>query len=467
MQLRLTNTAVLAAGLSVLILAPLVTSPFGPDAQAADQIAADANEGPDMRILTTPEEVHFRVSLGKVGKRFRPQELSGADGWSVRLAPKRASGDAAWPTPAIDDDRVFVGGPLNSSEFYALRAGNGTLSWKAKLADNGPTPATVRDRRVYFNTQSCTLYAYDTRNGTRLWSKYLAGHLESIPAVDGESIVTTRPERHGRSVRHDGGLPALTVLNRRGRIESDTTIDGQALGSPILHGGNAYLATRQGTLYCVDVEKGEELWSRQCNARGAPWVDKTGVYVATQESLQAYHPTTGSARWTHQAVTPSSRDRRRTLPQTLIPPPLRIDQAAKTKTDAFWGEGMRPVRVNSNLCIAEGRALRFFDSVTGAEVAYWELDVKHAFVGAPIVAGDTVVVSTRGGEVRGVDTRHGEIIWAVDLGRRLGSGVIVDDGKLYVMTRDGRLVCVQTGDLRADGWPMWGGTPEHSSSASK
>ena len=53
-------------------------------------------------------------------------------------------------------------------------------------------------------------------------------------------------------------------------------------------------------------------------------------------------------------------------------------------------------------------------------------------------------------------------IWAVDIDQRLGSGVIVDDGKLYVVTRDGRLVCVQTGDLRADGWPMWGGTPSHA-----
>jgi len=191
-------------------------------------------------------------------------------------------------------------------------------------------------------------------------------------------------------------------------------------------------------------------------------VDDTGVYVAAKGTLQAYHRTTGTPRWTYQAVTPSSRDRGRQMPRTLTPPPLRVSAAASTATDAFWGEGMRPVRVNDTLCIAEGRALRFFHSVTGVEIAYWELDVKQPIAGAPIVAGDTVIVATHGGEVRGVDTRHGEIVWAVDIGQRLGSGVIVDDGKLYAVTRDGRLVCVQTGDLTADGWPMWGGGPENA-----
>jgi len=464
MQLRVTTAVALATGLTSLLAALLIAPPI----RAADRPETDADIGPDMRILTTPEEVHFRVTLGGASKRFRPQKLGGAQGWSVRLAPNRGGAAAAWPTPATDGERVFVGGPLTSSEFFAVRAETGTLSWRAHLADNGPTPATVRDRRVVFNTQSCTLYSYDARTGTRLWSKYLANHLESIPAVDDDSIVTTRPERHGRSAKKGGNLPALTVLNRRGRIQSDTTIDGEAVGGPVLHGGNAFVATREGTLYCVNIDEGKEQWSRKVQARGAPWVDDSGVYVATDASLQAFHPATGTPRWTHQAVTPSSRDGDRPPRRTMAPPPLRPAQAAKATTDAFWGEGMRPVRVGGGeLCIAEGRALRFFDRVTGAEVAYWELDVEHDFAGAPIVAGDTVIVSTHGGEVRGVNTRHGEIVWAVDIGQPLGSGVVVDDGKLYAVTRDGRLVCVQTGDLSADGWPMWGGTPEHAAPATR
>jgi len=144
MQLRVTTTVALAAGLSALL--------FAPQSRAAEQAEADSNAGPDMRILTTPEEVVFRVALGDHGRRFEPQKLKGADGWSVRLAPKGGTGSAAWPTPATDGERVFVGGPLNSSEFYAVRAETGKLAWKAHLTDNGPTPATVRDRRVVFNT---------------------------------------------------------------------------------------------------------------------------------------------------------------------------------------------------------------------------------------------------------------------------------------------------------------------------
>jgi outer membrane protein assembly factor BamB len=431
-----------------------------PHVQAADQAPSGAREGPDMRILTTPQDVLFRVQLGEIGRRFQPVPVEGAMGWSVRLCMTKTGEDHTWPLPATDGERVFVGGPLSYSEFYALRADDGRLAWKTSLGDNGPTPPVVRDRRVYFNTQSCTLYAYDTRNGSKLWSRYLAGTLESIPALAGEEIVTTRPSRHGVPAKNGGNLPALTVLDLAGRVQNDIDIDGEALGAPILHDGKAYLATRAGTLYCVDLDEGETQWARRCNARGAPWVDDTGIYVATKDALAAYTPKTGIERWTEVAITPSSRTR--DIPTTTRPPALRVQKANAAKTDAFWREGMRPVAVDDMLCIAEGRTLRMFHRVTGAETAWWEIDVDGNFVGAPIITGSTVVVATREGQIRAIDARHGEIVWAVDIDRPLGSGVIVDDGKVYAVTRDGRLVCVHTGDLRADGWPMWGGTPEHS-----
>jgi len=291
MQLRRTTAITLGAITLALGVGGVL---FAPHSRAADRRDASAgfDAGADMRILTTPEEVHIRVVLGKPAKRFKPQAIGGADGWSVRLGPPQDRTAAAWPTPATDGERIFVGGPLHSTEFYAMRAATGTLAWRAHLTDNGPTPATVRDRRVVFNTQSCTLYSYDAKTGSRRWSKYLAAHLESIPAMDGESIVMTRPERHGYSAKNDQSIPALTVLSTRGRIQSDLTIDSQALGAPVMHGGNAYVATRAGTLYCIDVGQGKERWSRDCSARGAPWVDDSGVYVASQDSLQAYHRTT-------------------------------------------------------------------------------------------------------------------------------------------------------------------------------
>lgn len=444
-----TRAAVLAA-----VLAVAASLPAAPRLLALDD---PESAGPDMRLLATPQELLFRVDLGKAGRRFQPQALEGAMGWSVPLAQGSTTLDVAWPTPATDGERVFVGGPLSYAEFYALDAESGRLSWKAGLSDNGPTPPVVRDRRVYFNTQSCTLYAYDTRSGTRLWSRYLAGHLESIPALAGETLVTTRPERHER---RNGGGPALTLLDLRGRITKNVDIDSEAIGAPVLHGGNAYVATRGGLLYCVDLAQGEQRWSRACQARGAPWVDDTGIYVATGGEVQAFHPETGRPRWDHVAITPSSGTRE--LPTTVQPPPLRKEIADRNRGDAFWGEGMRPVLLGDELCIAEGRTLRFFHRITGAEIAWWELDVDDDIVGAPIVAGETVVVATRTGQVRAVDVRHGEVAWAVDVGAVLGSGIVVDDGKLYAVTRDGRLVCVHTGDLRADGWPMWGGTAGHA-----
>jgi hypothetical protein len=35
---------------------------------------------------------------------------------------------------------------------------------------------------------------------------------------------------------------------------------------------------------------------------------------------------------------------------------------------------------------------------------------------------------------------------------------VVSGGRVYAVARGGELVCLSTGDARADGWPMWGGS---------
>ncbi len=445
----LTLTVAVAVSVAVSVAA---------DRAAHAQDAAPASDL-DMRILTTPADVRFDVDIGKLGQRYRAKPLRGAKGWAVRLGTRKMK-SALWPTPATDGERIYVGGPLESSEFFAMHADTGGLAWRRSLADAGPTPAVVRDRRVYFNTQSCTVYAYDGPTGNRVWSRYLAGHVEAIPAVTETAVLSTRPSRHEAKV--DANLPALTVMDpRRGTILANVTIDAEALGGPVVSGNRAFVATRLGTVFCIDTEKGETRWKHNCGARSAPWLDESGLFVVGREAIESYHPETGFRRFADAAITPSSRDAQ---PITAQPSPPRVRRSAISQNGegGFWKDASRPVVAAERLVLAEGRTLRVFDRVTGAEQAWWEIDVDHPFSGSPVVAGDTVVVATSQGQVRAIDVTQGEIVWALDIDAQLASGFILDASKLYAMTTDGRLLGIETGDLRADGWPMWGGSPTHA-----
>jgi Ca-activated chloride channel family protein len=86
-------------------------------------------------------------------------------------------------TPAFANAKVFVGAGFHSTTVYALDAENGTLRWVGETPDGGPTAALVDDDKVLFNTESCTLFAFDVRSGRQLWSHYLGDPVAFQPAV--------------------------------------------------------------------------------------------------------------------------------------------------------------------------------------------------------------------------------------------------------------------------------------------
>ncbi len=420
--------------------------------------AVEADDGVDMRILGTPAEVHFRVTLPKRGARFQAAKIRGADGWVIELAARSARSDSAWPTPATDGKRVFAGGPLNSSEMFAVDFLTGRFSWRTRMNDNGPTPPVVRDRRVYVNTQSCTLYAFDTRNGHEVWSNFLASSLESVPSLADGAVVTARPKRAKNPTRDESEIPALTlVAPETGEVLADVAIDADGRGAPVVRDGAAILTTKSGAVYCVDLAEGRTRWRKEIGARGMPAVDDSGVYVAGSSAVACLDLRTGRDRYSEMAFTPSSRDTM-TVRDPVRAPTVRAEAANTIDGGAFWGDGLRPTLADDKLVLAAAKTLRVFDKRTGQDLAWWELDVEGAIVGQAALARGTVVVATRLGEIRAVDLKHGEVAWAVDLGARLAGGVIVHDSRVIATTTDGRLISVHTGDLRADGWPMWGGS---------
>src|SRR5437868_14561275 len=76
----------------------------------------------------------------------------GKKGWRVTLP-----GNHPLATPALADQKVFLGGGFGSHEFYALDAKTGKQLWVYRTGDDGPTAAVIAGDVVAFNTESCEL----------------------------------------------------------------------------------------------------------------------------------------------------------------------------------------------------------------------------------------------------------------------------------------------------------------------
>ena len=80
----------------------------------------------------------------------------------------------------------------------------------------------------------------------------------------------------------------------------------------------------------------------------------------------------------------------------------------------------------------------------------------------PISAGEKLLVSTITGEVWQLDTKDGEIDKKFKVGSQMRFPPIVDKGRIYVGTQDGKVVCIKSGDKSLTGWTTWGGNSAHS-----
>jgi outer membrane protein assembly factor BamB len=80
----------------------------------------------------------------------------------------------------------------------------------------------------------------------------------------------------------------------------------------------------------------------------------------------------------------------------------------------------------------------------------------------PIAAGRSLLVATVKGIVLQLNPETGQTIKSYEIGSPIRFPPVVDQGRIYVGTQDGKLVCVDTGNVELTGWPMWGGDPGHT-----
>jgi outer membrane protein assembly factor BamB len=89
-------------------------------------------------------------------------------------------------------------------------------------------------------------------------------------------------------------------------------------------------------------------------------------------------------------------------------------------------------------------------------------EVLDAATTPPAVVNGKLFVGTSDGRLLCLSAETGDELWSVPLGEPVLFQPAVVGGRVFVGTAGGTLFGLETGDPDADGWRMWGATPAHN-----
>lgn len=200
-------------------------------------------------------------------------------------------------SPAISDASVIV--PYSSGELFALRLGNGRVSWQENLTstrrvDALSSLADIRGRPVvdrgfvFAVSHAGRLIAIDLRSGARAWDRRIGG--TETPWVAGDYLFLVTTDQILLAVTREGGRVRWATPLPRFEDEEDRE-DPISWVGPVLVKDRLLVGNNLGELWAVSPYTGEPLGRIDVGAglRLAPIVADGTVYVQTDDGdLIAY-----------------------------------------------------------------------------------------------------------------------------------------------------------------------------------
>lgn len=271
----------------------------------------------------------------------------------------------------VGDGELLLG--TSNAQAMALSEDNGAILWRSPVSSEVLAAPRSGEGVVVVQTNDGKLFGLDASDGRRLWL-----YQEAVP------VLTLRGRSAPLILRGkviaglaNGKLVALTLRDGkllwetpiavpRGRSELDRMVD--ITSDPQLYEGVIYVASFQGRVAAVDPESGRILWGRDVSSYAGLAVDETNVYVTDEHSqVWALDRASGSSAW---------------------------------KQDKLRGRMLTaPVVLGSSVVVGDFEGyLHWLSKDNGAFQTRLRVD-SSGILAPGVVAGDTLYVASRRGEV--------------------------------------------------------------------
>ena len=357
--------------------------------------------------------------------------------------------------PVVINDRLYTSHGFYTNEFSCFDASSGEMLWTVELGEGGASPAAFDDDMLLMITESCSIYGIEAESGRLAWSKWLAPYVICSPSAHNGLVYAVYENDATEFIKSHNQYVLACFDLKTGDVKWQRWVDREGLSSPVVTDESVFLTTLSGSLYEFDAQTGAEKHKLDMGAASAPTISDDRILVARRDgehgqSLCVIDRNT----WRYNIVAaagyymPGSFDRMNDM-LYLIP-----------------YEGGRPL-IKDDLVYQTIDNTLYCRKLDGTEVwrkvlttAPTEPGFAHSSM--PVLVGKNIFVTTSAGILLALDAKSGKQLERFTVPGGTQSQPIVADGSIYVGSSNGELIVYQTRNRQYDGWPMWGGNPQHN-----
>jgi outer membrane protein assembly factor BamB len=340
---------------------------------------------------------------------------------SYQLNHSTVSYDASQPFAALHAANGIVIASANGQGpdkgLYAFDARNGAKLWYIPEIVALSSPNVV-EGVVYVDANS-GVYALDAASGRQIWNYSSDGGVNSSPVVlDGVVYVGTATG-HVLALNSANGEKLWDFKTAGRTFEDGDTISDGVLSSPAVVDGRVYVDSQLYYVYALNAADGSQIWNYTTGKEvyAAPLVSEDLVYVCSFDGyVYAFNTSTGETNW--KFLTPPDSQGYRFL-----------DSAPAVSNDVLYVG-------------TESAGLIALNAKNGSEL--WKFDSGGQISASPLIFDDVVFFGSEdnsiyaGVRLYAIDTNVGTLLWNYTLDSSNSvSSLAMMEGVVYVGTGAG------------------------------
>jgi outer membrane protein assembly factor BamB len=435
--------------------------------------------------------------------------VSGGFGSKEYYAFDAQTGEVKWainldddgPTSAVVQDDIVVFN-TESCTIFACNVMTGELLWSHYLGDPLMSTPSVADGVVYtaYPAQRAlggyqnAPYNYQQQNSVQQMPGNNVGNLTIAPGGNQQGQMEKDSVDLKVDLRPSHIMIALEL--KTGKILWQKWIDGDIMSAPVVEGDEVLATTFPGTLYKFHAKTGEILAAKAGRATSAPVVVGNDIYMSqrsddgvsdVRENLSSWdrNMTTVKQSYTRKAPYLDQKVQSKSVLKSTAmnydagngfaggapansgwqQASYNIGQSNVSSLQAF--QGSRVLHHQGRNFATMGDTLLCAHPKTGE--VYWRQDLKGdlekegGFLATPpLMVDGKILVASLNGDIILYHANSGKEWKRYPTGEKIRYQPVLEDGRIYVSTVSGKVLCIDTGEENLTGWPSWGANAAHT-----
>ncbi|MCL7944856.1 outer membrane protein assembly factor BamB [Marinobacter sp. ATCH36] len=225
------------------------------------------------------------------------------------------NGAVAWYQDLNEDISAGVGGDQGNlylitrdAQLKALSREDGTELWEQPLPNEALASPQSNGRLVVVQTIDGKVLAFNTNGGEKAWQydsdvPVLSMRAAASPLVGADLVLASLANGKLMAISTESGQPVwqYEVGQPQGRTELERLVD--VAGEPLILESAAMVVGYQGKLALVDLQSGQEIWSRSESSLQSPMIGNGNIFIAGADGdITAYRGSDRRELWTQDRL---------------------------------------------------------------------------------------------------------------------------------------------------------------------